>query len=96
MFGGTVKRHTGKHYRRPYWIWRIYSGSAAKMLKAVRPWLLVKAEHAALAVQFWETCAKPVGTQRLNKTEHARRTTFYKRMQALQQKGLHLRRKAPR
>jgi len=85
MFGGAVdekKAGTGS-YKRSHFTLRMHGEKAASMLRKIRPYLLVKGQHADIAIQFQEALEAGVPFEG--------RIQYYDAMRALQQKGLHRR-----
>lgn len=58
QFGGAFHRNDSAHRRnannRIVYTWKLSSDMAAKMLKTMLPWLVVKKEQAELALKFQE------------------------------------------
>lgn len=99
LFGGSVKQYDRGRKTLQH-VWRIHSGKAAAALREMRPWLQVKDEHADLAIAFWDCGRAPRWNAkretgralRLTEADRLVRLDFYRRMQALQHKGIHRRR----
>ncbi len=53
MFGGGLKPRT--NVRRNKWEWAVYSTSAGRVIKMLQPYLVCKADQAALALEFAST-----------------------------------------
>ncbi len=55
MFGGSVVRKSRQKFeRRQMWMWRLTGRSAYAALLVIRPYLVVKADQADIAVEFQE------------------------------------------
>lgn len=61
MFGGNVINKTRQQERRPVYEWRIFSANAVKVLKMLRPYLVIKGEQADIAIEFGKTLARTGG-----------------------------------
>jgi hypothetical protein len=55
IWGGSVRAHVPRNVRhRPQFQWTRQGESAVAVIRAIQPYLLVKAEHAWLALHLWE------------------------------------------
>lgn len=87
LFGGRIKeisKWNKRGYTKPFYEWNLYGIEAIEALKQLEPYLLVKYVHCKLAIRFYEECNGIEGNLE-------RRLEYVTQMQALQQKGLHLR-----
>jgi len=79
------------HYL-PQYTWLLTSGKAAAFLRKIRPWLVIKAPHAQIGLEFWKVCAKPPGWNakgagpalRLSDDEARVRQKFFEQMRLTQ------------
>jgi hypothetical protein len=91
MFGGAVnfKKRANPRWS-PYWRWTITGPSAIKVIELIKPWLVIKAPHAELILEFWRICF-PDGRRRerkkLTEEELFLRAQFHKEMSNLQIQG---------
>ena len=75
QFGGSVYCYPRlKGNRRPCWQWIIRSRQAVAFLKAIRPYLLLKANEADLAIEFQG--AMHVGGRRIKEEWVAQETQY--------------------
>jgi hypothetical protein len=79
MFQGSVRctQQGGKDY----YEWNIFSGKAVAMLTRVRPFLMVKAAHADLIMEYWEAYPALSLEEKL---------VYHNNIRVLQTKGRHL------
>jgi hypothetical protein len=55
IWGGNINRYVPKNPRhRPQYQWTRQGASAIVVIEAIRPYLLVKADQAALAIDLWD------------------------------------------
>lgn len=55
LWGGNVNRYVPKNpTHRPQYQWTRQGGSAALVIEAIRPYLLIKRQQADLALELWE------------------------------------------
>lgn len=99
MFGGSlIQRPSRGPTSQPQWVWTVSGRYAHAALKAIRPWLVVKAERADLAIDFHEMCygnmgwntrsLRPNGSPgRLKLEEVELRGAFYDSMKSLNLRG---------
>jgi|SRR5215469_144388 len=78
MFGGSLEYSD----KRDIYGWRIYGEAATRCLRVIRPYLLVKGEHADIAIEFQEVC---FGTG----VPFSAKLEYYERMKPLQRKRNH-------
>lgn len=52
IWGGSVVRRRGDDKRKPDYVWNCFARQAARFLADVRPFLLVKADEADVALEF--------------------------------------------
>lgn len=82
-FGGSV-RHQADHQPRPIFEWAITSDMAGKAIAALRPWLIVKADEADLALQFQSLLHHNAGRRApLTGDEKVLRERIYRQMREL-------------
>jgi len=92
MYGGSVKaldmsmKSRFRNVRQMY-EWNIFGGNAISALRKMRPYMMVKQQHADLAVEYYELCNGGIGNLDL-------RLKFWEEMRELQHKGIHLRKPA--
>jgi hypothetical protein len=58
-FGGHKRLRSAKPPRRTSWHWAVQGPQAANLLRAVRPYLIVKAREADIAMRFQEGVSVP-------------------------------------
>ena len=82
-FGGSV-RYQAKHKPRPSFEWAITSDMAGRAIAELRPWLLVKADEADLALTFQSLLHHNAGKRApLTGDEKMRRDMIYRAMRNL-------------
>lgn len=90
-FDGVVSSHsTGKAINnKPTWRWVRNASGAHEFLTLIRPYLIVKAAQADIAILFRETVAKSRGRYYpLTKTVVDRRLDLRSQMQTLNKRGI--------
>jgi hypothetical protein len=93
-FGGAVTYRFGTTKKRPCWLWSLQSRKAREVIRAVRPYLVVKQHQADLLAEFVDNFesfkgARPghFGGQRTSETELSRREALFVRMKTLNRVG---------
>jgi hypothetical protein len=70
-WGGTIVRRSARANTRPCWIWNCFAREALAFLRDVRPYLMVKADEADVAIEFQEGRFQP-GQRGLSDEDRAR------------------------
>src|SRR5436305_1549913 len=55
LFGGSLVNKTGNQVRRPIFEWRVFATNAGRILRMLRPYLVIKGEQADIAIAFADT-----------------------------------------
>lgn len=82
-FGGSVRlnaRPTPVH--QTIHLWTLFSDRAAEAIRALRPYLRIKAEQAWLALEFMASCPRYIGRTGLTAEDDALREGFYLALRA--------------
>lgn len=89
-FGGSVRRH-GYQARRTRQIfeWAVNSRQAYRVLKEVRPYLIVKADEADVGIEFQEVLMSRTLSRRvsLSEDEQGIRHSLYEKLRMLKQRS---------
>ena len=92
--GGSVTYRFATKTKKACWLWSVRSANALNVVRAVRPYLLVKREQADLLVKFVEGFESfkggrrgRFGAPRISSAELERREALYLEMKALNKVG---------
>lgn len=93
LFGGSLSTYKAVPPRQETLSWSMVSRSAVEMLKKIRPYLVIKAAHADLLINYYDGVGKKGKAYRLTDEELANREKIWSKMRSMNQKGkLHLQR----
>jgi hypothetical protein len=94
IFGGSVTYRFGTTKKRPCWLWSLQSRKAREVVRAVRPYLVVKQRQADLLAEFVDNFDSfkgarrgHFGGQRTSQEELNRREALFIAMKALNRVG---------
>jgi hypothetical protein len=88
-FGGyIVSMQRKKTHHSPCWAYMACNTKATEMLKALRPYLRVKAMHADTVLRFSETMHNDRGCRGYTEREHEIRNYFLSQIRIMNQKGV--------
>jgi hypothetical protein len=91
QFGGRVFKMRRHNEYRDLCKWRVGSHDAARVLQKLRPFLVVKAEEADLAIEFQRGFAEPIPkTSAAQDAETARRKSIYEQVQQIKHRSYEL------
>jgi len=89
-FGGSVRKHGYEARRtRQIYEWAVSSKQAAVAISAIRPYLIVKADEADVALEFQEIISKaPAGRRpHLTPLQEEERNSLYLKLRELKQRS---------
>ncbi|AFU86543.1 HNH endonuclease [Caulobacter phage CcrRogue] len=85
-FGKICPKKTKPHHR-PAWTWTVWSKQAAELLKALQPYLRIKAEQAKALIEFQQAMRQP-GSKGLSDEEWENRERSYEAFRQMNKRGL--------